>query len=159
MNEEKKIIEATGRLKHYLAQHHLRHTQEREMMLAGIVSLNKSFTPASLRSSLIVDGVNLSQATIYNSLKLFEQAGLIRKRMNDEIGIVYESVESTPKHILLSCSRCGKKKEVRNHELSELIGHHRFPSFAAEGFELVITGLCSKCRSGGRKKKKREKDK
>lgn len=154
MNDEKRKSEAEKRLDHYLTQHHLRHTPERELILGVVTTLRGEFTPMALRESLSGTGISLSQATVYNCLNLFEKAGLVRRRLSDGHSVVYESASESERHIVLACSKCGRRREVRDMELTKMIGVRRFASFTMDGFELIVRGLCSKCRSGGRVKKR-----
>lgn len=151
MNEEKRKSEAISRLNTYLAQHHLRRTPEREMILSVVMAHNRSFTPAAINGYLLQQGLNLSKATVYNTLSLFEHAGITRRLLSDRKEIIYETIGGSARHILLVCKNCGRQKEVHNSELARTINLHRFPAFSSDGFELLVHGLCSKCRNSGHK--------
>ncbi len=153
MNDEKRKSEAVKKLHQYLAQHHLRRTPERDMILEFVATLHGRFTPMTLRDSLAEKGITLSQATVYNSLNLFARAGLIRRRPSDGKEAHYEPALESDRHIVLVCTKCGSKREIRDAELMKMISVRRFQSFAMDGFELLVRGVCSKCRSGGRMKK------
>lgn len=153
MNEEKQKSEAESRLLHYLSQHHLRCTSERMMILRKVVELCGSFTPAFLLQSLTDDGLRLSQGTVYNTLKLLETVGIVRKRLSDDGIDTYEAATRADEHLTLVCSRCGKVKELRDAQLVKLLKLRRYPSFTMSGFDLYIHGVCSRCRGGGRPKK------
>lgn len=154
MNEEKRKSEAESRLLHYLAQHHLRCTPERMMILGKIVELRGNFTPASLLASLTDSGFRLSHGTVYNSLKLFEAAGVVRRRPVGDDGVeTYECASRADEHLTLVCSRCGRSREIKDAELVKLLKLRRYPSFVMSGFDLYIHGLCSRCRGGVRVRK------
>lgn len=153
MNEEKRKTEAEGKLLHYLSQHHLRRTPERMMILGRIVEFRGSFTPAALLASLAENGFHLSQGTVYNSLKLFEAAGVVRRRPADDGVDTYECASRADEHLTLVCSRCGRTKELKDAELVKILKLRRYPSFVMSGFDLYIHGLCSRCRGGGRVRK------
>ncbi|MCM1354895.1 MAG: transcriptional repressor [Staphylococcus sp.] len=153
MNEEKQKSEAESRLLHYLSQHHLRCTSERMMILHKVMELRGSFTPAALLRSLTDDGLRLSQGTVYNTLKLLETVGIVRKRPSEDGVDTYEAATRADEHLTLVCSRCGKVKELRDAQLVKLLKLRRYPSFTMNGFDLYIHGICSRCRGGGRPKK------
>lgn len=153
MNDEKRKSEAEGRLLHYLSQHHLRCTPERMMVLGRVVELRGSFTPALLLQSLSDSGFRLSQGTVYNTLKLFESAGVVRRRRSDDGVEIYECASREDEHLTLVCSRCGRSRELKDAELVRLLKLRRYPSFVMSGFDLYIHGLCSRCRGGGRVRK------
>lgn len=153
MNEEKRKTEAENKLLHYLSQHHLRCTPERMMILGKVAELRGSFTPASLLASLTDNGFHLSHGTVYNTLKLFEAAGVVRKRPADDGVETYECASRADEHLTLVCSRCGRAKEIKDAELVKILKLRRYPSFVMSGFDLYIHGLCSRCRGGGRVRK------
>ncbi len=153
MNEEKRKTEAESRLLHYLSQHHLRCTPERMMVLGQVAELRGSFTPALLLQSLSDSGFRLSQGTVYNTLKLFESAGVVRRRRSDDGVEIYECASREDEHLTLVCSRCGRSRELKDAELVRLLKLRRYPSFVMSGFDLYIHGLCSRCRGGGRVRK------
>ena len=153
MNDEKRKSDAESQLLHYLSQHHLRCTPERRMLLGRVTGLQGSFTPARLLESLAESGFRLSQGTVYNTLKLFEAAGIVRRRRTAEGAETYECASHDDEHLTLVCSRCGRTREVRDTELAKLLKLRRYPSFVITGFDLYVHGLCSRCRGGGRVRK------
>lgn len=154
MNEEKRKNEAESRLRSYMSQHHLRCTPERLAILGAVVDARGPFTPADLLTALSAKDFRLSQATVYNSIKLFEAAEIIRRRPSSSGIETYECVSRVDEHLTLVCSRCGRTREFRDVELVKLLKIRRYPSFVMTGFDLYIHGLCSRCRGGGRTRKK-----
>lgn len=153
MNDEKRKSDAEGSLLHYLAQHQLRRTPERMKILDKVVEQRGSFTPADILQSLADSGFRLSHGTIYNNLKLFEAAGIVRRRRVEEGAETYECSTRADEHLTLVCSRCGREREIKDAELTRLLKLRHYPSFAMSGFDLYIHGLCSRCRGGGRVRK------
>lgn len=153
MNDEKRKSDAEERLLHYLSQHHLRCTPERRMLLGRVAELRGSFTPGKLLESLTESGFRLSQGTVYNTLRLFESAGIVRRRRTAEGVETYEFASQADEHLTLVCSRCGRLREVKDAELAKLLKLRRYPSFVVSGFDLYVHGLCSRCRGGGRVRK------
>ena len=153
MNEEKRKSDAEDRLLHYLSQHSLRCTSERRMLLGRVMEMRGSFTPGRLLESLTESVFRLSQGTVYNTLKLFESAGIVRRRRTAEGVETYECASLDDEHLTLVCSRCGRSREVKDAELAKLLKLRRYPSFIMNGFDLYIHGLCSRCRGGGRVRK------
>lgn len=150
MNDEKRKSDAESSLLQYLAQHQLRRTPERMMILDKVVEQRGNFTPSDILQSLSGGGFRLSHGTIYNTLKLFEAAGIVRRRRVEEGIDTYECASRADEHLTLVCSRCGREREIKDSELSKLLRLRRYPSFAMSGFDLYIHGLCTRCRGGGR---------
>lgn len=156
MNAEKKKNDIESRLLSYLLQHKLRRTPERLTLIRFIVELRKPFTPSFLLDSIAETGFHLSHGTIYNSLKLFESAGVVRRRGRTKNGVeIYECASHEDEHLTLVCSRCGRAREVKDLEISKFLKLYKFQTFVTSGFDLYIHGQCSRCRSGGRVKKEK----
>ncbi|MCM1076048.1 MAG: transcriptional repressor [Bacteroides sp.] len=153
MNEAKIKNDAENRLLHYLSQHRMRCTSERMMILGRIVEIRGSFTPMQLLGSLTDNGFHLSQGTVYNALKLFVAAGIVRRRRTDDGVETFEMSSRDDEHLTLVCSRCGRIRELKDAELAKILKLKRYPSFVMSGFDLYIHGLCSRCRGGGRVRK------
>lgn len=153
MNDEKRKSDAEERLRHYLSQHRLRCTPERLMILGKVVEMKGSFSSAQLLDALAGGGFRLSQGTVYNSLKLFDSAGIVRRRRSEDGVEIYECASREDEHLTLVCSRCGRSRELRDAELVRHLKLRRYPSFVMTGFDLYIHGLCSRCRGGGRVRK------
>ncbi len=153
MNEEKRKTDAADRLLHYLSQNHLRCTSERMVLLEKVTAMKGCFSPAELMLALADSDFRLSQGTVYNTLRLFEAAGVVRRRPGEHGAEVYECASRVDEHIILCCTRCGRRREVKDAELLRILKLRRYPSFVASGFDLYIHGLCSRCRGGGRVRK------
>lgn len=150
MNEEKRKSEAESRLRQYLSERHLRCTPERLAILGVVMDARGPFTPADLLTELSGRDFRLSQATVYNTLKLLEAASVVRHRPSSGGVETYECASRVYEHLTLVCSRCSRTRELRDAELTKLIKLRRYPSFVMSGFDLYIHGLCSRCRGVGR---------
>lgn len=153
MNEEKRKSEAESLLRHYMSQHHMRCTPERIAILGIAVEFRSSFTPADLLEAVTAKDFHLSQATVYNTLRLLEAAAIVRRRPSSSGVDTYECATRADEHLTLVCTRCGRTRELRDAELTKMIKLRRYPSFVMSGFDLYIHGLCSRCRGGGRRRK------
>ncbi|MDE5989402.1 MAG: transcriptional repressor [Duncaniella sp.] len=153
MNDEKRKSEAENRLRRYLSQHHLRCTPERLAILGAVTDARGPFSPADLFRVISEKDFRLSQATVYNTLKLLEAADVVRRRPTSDGVDTYESTSRVDEHMTLLCSRCGRSRELRDAELTKLLKLRRYPSFVMSGFDLYIHGLCSRCRGGGRSRR------
>lgn len=156
MNEEKRKSDAETRLVHYLAQHQMRRTPERMAILDKVMELNGRFVVDDLYKSLLTGGYYVSRATVYNCVNLLEASGIIRKLPVSDGAEQFECVDGRSRqHIHLVCSRCGKEREVKDAELMRMLSLRRFPSFVMSGFDLYVSGVCTRCRGGGRSRTKK----
>ena len=153
MNDEKRRIAAETKLNHYLAQHQMRRTPERVAILGKVMEFQKHFSVEAVHNSLVSVGYHVSRATVYNAIDLFETCGIVRRLPVSQGAGEYECVDERTGHINLVCSRCGRSREVKDTELSRRLAHKRYSSFVMTGYDLYISGTCTRCRGGGRQKK------
>lgn len=153
MNEEKRRIAAEDKLSHYLAQHKMRRTPERLAILGKVMARQGHFVVEEIHALLTGEGYHVSRATVYNTISLFEACGIVRRLHLNSGADEYECVDERSGHLHLVCSRCGKVREVKDAELSRTLALKRYPSFVMTGFDLYISGTCTRCRGGGRRKK------
>ncbi|MDE6117915.1 MAG: transcriptional repressor [Duncaniella sp.] len=153
MNEEKRRIAAEDKLSHYLAQHKMRRTPERLAILGKVLASPRHFVVEDIFESLAADSYHVSRATVYNAINLFEACGIVRRLHLSGSADEYECVDDRSSHLHLVCTRCGKVREVKDAELSRMLALRRYPSFVMTGFDLYISGTCTRCRGGGRRKK------
>ncbi|MCQ2051970.1 MAG: transcriptional repressor [Bacteroidaceae bacterium] len=141
-------------LSEYLSLHGHRETSERFEILSTIYSINGHFTNEKLQMMLNEERkFRVSRATVYNTLDLFEKAGLVvchRCTVPPE----YERAYFIEPHIHLICSECGKMTEVRDTYIAESLKLLEPKHFKPLYHTLHLYGICSKCEA----KLKREKN-
>ena len=79
MNEDKRKGLAREALSIYIAEHHLRSTPERSAVLDKVLEMPSRFTVDELITAMEGGDFRVSRATVYNSVGLFAQAGIVRK--------------------------------------------------------------------------------
>lgn len=143
--QEEIYRKAYDQLCSYLDEHNLRHTPERLCILSSACSLQR-FTVDDLRYSLT--GILISRATVYNTLELFEKAGVIR-HIEKEYGVragQYELSCLKTSSVQIICQQCGRISEVKDSTISRMLEDKRFTNFIPERFSLYIYGKCKVCR-------------
>ena len=82
-------------------------------------------------------------------LHLFEQAGIVARSRAGEADAdarVWEIVADRGVTITLVCTRCGRRRNVRDQALTRQLMARRFSSFTATGIDVCVRGLCPRCR-------------
>lgn len=154
MNEDKRKGLAREALSIYIAEHHLRSTPERSAVLDKVLEMPSRFTVDELITAMEGGDFRVSRATVYNSVGLFAQAGIVRKlHLSAD---TWEIAIEPPATVRLICESCGKVREVRDTQLFRTLSFKRYSSFAAKQFEVCVSGLCSRCQSNGKKKRNKE---
>lgn len=111
------------------------------------------FRPEDVAENMRSSGHPVSVVTVYRSLPLLVEAGIVRRACLAEEtggGAVYEHVWGHPHHDHLVCLRCGKTVEFSYPAIEVLQD-----AVAREhGFDLVrhhleLVGVCADCRAKG----------
>lgn len=153
MTEDKQKINAVTVFTDYLSKNKLRKTPERFAILDMVMSKTGHFEIDSLYSDMEAEAYHVSLATIYNTLNLLCDCGLVRKHMFNNHQGHYESVMQRIAHNHLICTSCGKVKEAKDNELISFMNSKRYSSFNMEYFSLYVYGECGSC---SRKRKTKE---
>ena len=88
---------------------------------------------------------SISPATVYRSLNLFKELGLIDEIRLGKIRCYYE-IKQSPEHQHLVCQGCGKVIEFQNPYFQKLIkAVQRERGFKITKAELYLEGYCPEC--------------
>jgi Fur family transcriptional regulator, ferric uptake regulator len=139
-----------------ILQHHLRSsgkqraTPERFAILEAVLQTQGHFDVESLYYRLITTGVKVSKATVYNTLEVLQECGLVSKYRFAESTSRYEKAFGRPQHHHLICLSCGDIIEFVSEKLEriqdEVCGENEF---FPQSTTLQIFGTCSKCTKKG----------
>ena len=120
-------------------------TEPRRILVRHIFDSHKHFDADELVADLRAAGRQVSRATVYRTLRLLVDAGLLRElRLTNRTA--YEHDFGYPSHDHLHCSECNRVIEFRNDEirrLREVISTEH--GFHASAHRFVITGICPTC--------------
>lgn len=132
----------------FLRRQGLHTTQPRRAVVEAVFSLPAHFEAAELWAAL--RGTVSSAATVYRTLELLEQAGLVRRVSFGEAHAHYEHILGREDHGHLVCRRCGRVVEFSDPGLKKVVAR----AAQQHGFALAEAvvqgyGLCPTCRSAG----------
>lgn len=127
----------------YLNDRGLRKTPERFAILRKILEMNSHFEVDALHAAIEADGYHVSRATVYNTVELLEEAGILRKLSLGHNSSVFELHRDN--HIHLICKKCGKISEVDNPAVIASLMRLKSNAFSPESFDVKVYGLCSDC--------------
>ena len=147
INEERRKNWARDTLAAYIATHGMRATRERNAILSKLMEFSKPFSVDELHGKFRDGAFTISKATAYNAVRLFAEAGIIRKvaAAEDKCEQYVVADDNSPT-IRLICTQCGRSRKVRDTLVTRIISEKKFPSFVQSGFELYVHGLCASCR-------------
>lgn len=131
----------------YIKSKKKRQTQERYMILDRIVDLRTHFDIDHLCKS-IGETYHVSRATVYNTVDLLCECGILHRCMIKGGVSYYELTSSRGIHLI--CTECGTTKNVRDENVFKAIDEARTGKFKVTSSMVNLFGICTKC---GRKKK------
>jgi Fur family ferric uptake transcriptional regulator len=131
----------------YLREHNLPVTAQRERVAEVLFEATGHLSADDIERALRQRGVHVGKATVYRTLDLLAQSGMVAARDFGERFRRYEPVPGRQHHEHLICLRCGKVIEFTNERLE------RMKALVAEeyGFRhhhhrLEIFGTCPECQ-------------
>lgn len=131
-----------------------RKTPERFAILDCIAALPCHFVINDVYQAMAKTPYPVSRTTIYSTLRLLEDCGLVASHTFDRGATRYERV-STPSvsHQHLVCTQCGKVRDAKLETLMPALLEQQFKGFKPSHFDLTIYGVCTACRRSHRKQK------
>jgi Fur family ferric uptake transcriptional regulator len=89
---------------------------------------------------------SISLATVYRSLHLFKELGLVEERRLGKVGCCYE-IKRSAEHQHLLCKGCGRIIEFESPPIEKLVAEvQRTYGFDVTKAELYLEGYCQVCQ-------------
>jgi len=147
MADEDAPRQLLDRFHRWLRERHLPVTAPRDLVARAIFAGGEHLSAEGIQRRLTGQGHRVGVATIYRSVDMLIESGLVRAHDFGEGFKRYEPLLSTSQHGHLICSRCGQVVEFSTERFERLL-----PMVADEhGFQhqthrIEIRGLCRTCR-------------
>jgi Fur family ferric uptake transcriptional regulator len=135
------------RFRRHLREHHQPVTRQRDLVAQIVFVSEDHLSVEGIRRELRQHGERVGTATVYRTLDLLVESGLVRAQDFGEGFKRYEPMPAHADHEHLICERCGRVVEFSNERLERML-----PVLADEhGFQhqrhrLEIYGVCRECR-------------
>jgi len=143
------IDQATELFRRFLKNKDLKITRQREILLRRIFEREEHFSAEQLEDRVKGDGI--SKATIYRTLQLLCEAGIVNEVALEDDRRMYEHVWGHEPHDHIVCLDCGKVFEFDGTELLEVEQRlARDVGFQPENHRLRIEARCETLRASGR---------
>lgn len=129
----------------HLEQNHLKHTKQRELILATFLEAKRHITSEDLYQTIREHHSNIGYTTVYRTMKLLVEAGLATERRFDDGVTRYEVEQDHHDHLV--CVKCGKIQEFE----CEMIEQSQTEIAARYEFQVLrhrheLYGHCRECR-------------
>ena len=137
---------ALNTLNQYIWEHKLRHTAEREIILQIMCNIPQPFMPSKVVEKAQKE--NISQATVYNCINLFDKIGIIsllQKRVTKSTA-QWEVVSGKHNRLQLICKKCGRVADFKDIAITNAVKLRKYSNFVPEHFTIFVYGECKHCR-------------
>jgi Fe2+ or Zn2+ uptake regulation protein len=119
-------------------------TPQRVVINRALHELNRHVTADEVLASVAERLPNVSAPTVYSTLELFEDLGLVRRLGVQHGAVVYDPRPEPHDHMV--CDRCGKIEDLDGGmRLSRAVQRAADAGFRPRRAEVRITGLCADC--------------
>jgi len=120
-------------------------------VLDAVLLSQGHFDAEALYYRMITNGIKISKATVYNTLDLLQECGLVSKYRFAENTSRYEKAFGRPHHHHLICLECGDIIEFVNDKLERIQDEVcTEKTFEPQSSSLQVFGTCSKCKKKNR---------
>ena len=126
-------------------------TNQRRLLLELLRDAEGHTSAKELYRRAIIRDDSISMATVYRTLNLFKELGLIDEMRLGKIRCFYE-IKQSPEHQHLVCKGCDKVMEIQNPHFQKLVrAVRREHGFRVTKAELYLEGYCPECEDKEKK--------
>lgn len=138
---------AKEQLSKYIVLNNLRNTHERYVVLKYICQYKKSFN-ADILIKALCQSENISRATVYNTLSLLLNAGIIEKSVSasQDNKNVYRISLHKDNVCRFICTKCGREVQFKSSSIDHILKERLYNNFDMNHYSVTIYGFCKKCR-------------
>ena len=157
LNNNRAIMDPINKFRAYIKAEGLRKTPERETIIEEIFSIHDHFDVDELFLRLRNKRKRISKASLYRTIPLLIESGLIREVYFEDGHLHYEPIYGHKHHCHLRCTTCGKIIEFTDAaaaKIQERIGKKYGFVVTTHRFELL--GYCPQCAQGDGFQKKQQ---
>jgi Fur family ferric uptake transcriptional regulator len=121
-------------------------TTQRRLLLSVMQEAGRHLDAKELYRRASERDPNISLATVYRNLRVFEEQGLIDERRLGQARCYYE-MKRLGEHQHLVCEACGQVIEFKSSLIRKLVAEvQRKNNFSVAKVELYLEGYCHKCK-------------
>ena len=136
----------------YLKSIDLKYTTERADVLDAIVAMDRPFEAEELLQTLTQRKHRVSKATVYRTLRLLVDAGILAQVLLDRERTHYQVIHGKPPSDLLICVRSGRRLEIVNPKCVALAQEIcRELGWEHAGQRLQVYGISPEARASAQK--------
>jgi len=120
-------------------------TKQRILILDAVCDGGSHTTLGEIYARVRVHDPSIDRSTLYRTLKLYIELGLVVLAEPGD-GETYYEIAKSHRHHHLVCHTCGREQEIDHAILQQTFDKFRETyGFAADSDHLVIQGVCAQC--------------
>jgi Fur family ferric uptake transcriptional regulator len=119
-NNTEKLAWFWDKLNTFLELNQLKQTRQRKLIVENFLDIGPHVTAEDLHKNLQIKNSHIGLATIYRTLNLLKQIGLIEQKQNLNDKSFFELVQPEKHHDHLICIMCGRIEEFVDDEIEYL---------------------------------------
>lgn len=124
-------------------------TRSRRRVFGLAMARRDHFRADELAAVLRGGSAHVSRGTVYRTLALMAEAGLVSAVRDGDAHFHYERAHGRRRHHHMVCERCGRFVEFDDPAIRRAVERHcRRHRFHERRHRFVILGLCAACRRG-----------
>jgi Fur family transcriptional regulator, ferric uptake regulator len=136
-------------LQRYMAQHGLKSTRQRSLIIDTFFSVGGHLSVEELWNRVRQQDAKVSVATVYRTMKLLNECGLAHARNFGDGQTRYEAAAGRHHHDHLICTHCGTIVEFEDDRIEEMQDAvARKHGFTVTSHKMELYGLCRNCQRG-----------
>ena len=130
----------------FLRTKNLKLTKQRKIIVDAILNSQEHFNVDILYEQIKKKYKNVSKSTIYRTMPLLIESGLLKQSLRCQAKEHYEHLHGEGFHIHFVCKKCGKIIEKQSAEIESLISMLALNSdFVIKDTIVTVKGICSDC--------------
>lgn len=138
------------RFRSWLRERNLPVTAQRLAIADILLASERHLSAEDVAHELGTRGIKVGTATVYRTLDVLVESGLVAERDVGEGFRRFEPARDEPLHEHLRCTSCGRVEEFHDEGVELLAARvAEQHGFARERQRLVIHGVCRDCRARG----------
>lgn len=142
----------------HLKEHSQRQTPERFMVLEEIYRADGHFDADDIFFNMKEAGTRVSRATVYNTLDLLVESGLVQRQQFGKNQYYYERAYAYQQHDHIICKECGAVMEFCDPRIQEIkTMMEKMHDFNISGHSLHFFGTCGDTETCSRRVEIQEK--
>jgi Fur family ferric uptake transcriptional regulator len=138
------------RFRSWLRDRGLPVTAQRIAIAEVLFEADRHLSAEEIAAELSGRGSKVGTATVYRTIDVLLESGLVVERDFGEGFRRFESARDVPQHEHVLCTGCGRVEEFRDDRIERIASElAESRGFARERHRLVIYGRCRSCRAAG----------